>query len=346
MKLNRIYRTALVHALTLNVVLYVITLLAFLYIRSSVMPVEYRNVVSVHTLIVHLVVNFTETFILSYLICVMNFKLLSIEIRTKMRIVVIVICTFVVGILLSYLFSQILIYLSNYGINRPFIPGNIIRDVLIAFFVMLVSLLIHLSGKQQQIELENKTLIAENMRTRYEALKNQVDPHFLFNSLNTLNTLIKIDADKAQQYVQQLSLVFRYTLQNKEVISLEEELNFTRAYCLLMQIRYGDNLQFIYDIEPRFNNYSIIPLSLQILVENAIKHNVITAKQPLTINIVTNNNGTISVSNPIQLKKEIEPGEGIGLVNLSERYRLMWQQEVVVTRNDSIFRVEIMLNEQ
>jgi LytS/YehU family sensor histidine kinase len=181
------------------------------------------------------------------------------------------------------------------------------------------------------------------MRTRYEALKNQVDPHFLFNSLNTLNALIKIDADKAQQYVQQLSYVFRYTLQNREIISLEEELKFTHAYCHLMQIRYGDSLRFEYQVDSRFNNYTIIPLSLQTLVENAIKHNVVSAKQPLTISFATSGKGTVSVSNPIQLKKESETGEGIGLANLSERYRLMWQQGIVISQNDGIFRVEIVL---
>jgi LytS/YehU family sensor histidine kinase len=263
--------------------------------------------------------------------------------RTKVRLFFQIVCSILVAIILSYLFSQILQNLSVFGINKPFIPGNIIRDVCIALFVMLISQLIFLSRKQQQTELENRTLIAENMRTRYEALKNQVDPHFLFNSLNTLNSLIKIDADKAQQYVQQLSYVFRYTLQNKEIISLEEELKFTKAYCHLMQIRYGDSLRFEYRIDPRFHSYSIIPLSLQTLVENAIKHNVVSAKQPLTISFVTGDHGTVSVSNPIQLKKESESGEGIGLVNLSERYRLMWQQGIAITQNDGIFRVEIVL---
>jgi LytS/YehU family sensor histidine kinase len=266
--------------------------------------------------------------------------------QPKIRILLLVIITIAVTFLMSYLFSNVQLHFRDFGpYYKPFIRGNIVRDLIIAFFILLTSQLMYLSQKQQQTALENKTLMAENMRTRYEALKNQVDPHFLFNSLNTLNALIKIDADKAQQYVQQLSYVFRYTLQNKEIISLEEELKFTQAYCHLMQIRYGDCLRFEYQIDSRFNNYTIIPLSLQTLVENAIKHNVVSAKQPLTISFVTTGKGTVSVSNPIQLKKESESGEGIGLANLSERYRLMWQQEVIVTQNDGIFRVEVTLNE-
>lgn len=199
----------------------------------------------------------------------------------------------------------------------------------------------YLSNKQQQTALENKTLLSENMQTRYEALKNQVDPHFLFNSLNTLHSLIKIDADKAQEYVQQLSYVFRHTLQNQEVISLEEELKYTQAYCHLMQIRYGNSLQLEYKIDEHYYDYRIIPLSLQILVENAIKHNVVSNKQPLTITFATHSNDTISISNPIQLKKELEEGEGIGLTNLAERYRLMWQREISVQQDNDIFKVVI-----
>ena len=342
---HRIYRTALINSLVLNIVLYSITLLAFLYIRNTIFTEDIRYAISTKTMIIHLVVNFIETFLFSFLLYVLNFKLLSFERRTKIRLSLQFVCSFVVAILFSYLFVQILIFLSNYGISKPLLAINIIRDIFISIVIVLNTLLIFLSRKHQQAALENKTLIAENMRTRYEALKNQVDPHFLFNSLNTLYALIKIDDDKAQQYVQQLSLVFRYTLQNNEIISLEEELNFTCAYCRLMQIRYGDSLRFEYKIDQRFHTYKIIPLSLQILVENAIKHNVATTKQPLTISFISNDNGTISISNPIQLKKEKESGEGIGLANLSERYRLMWQREIVITQNNGMFNVEIFLNE-
>ena len=347
MQHRQIYRTALIYSAILNITLYVIILFAFIYIRNSVMPEEHRNEISEQTMLIHLWFDFIETFLLSFVLYVLSFRILSMDLKLKIRIFLQNISSFAVAMMLSILFANILLCVSNHyeSIKEPFLPGMIIRDLFLSGFIILISLLKYMSDKQQQTALENKTLIAENMRTRYEALKNQVDPHFLFNSLNTLNALIKIDTDKAQQYVQQLSYVFRYTLQNKEIISLEEELNFTRAYCHLMQIRYGDSLRFVYSIDDRFNHYSIIPLSLQTLVENAIKHNVVTAKQPLTISFTTNDSGTVCVSNPIQLKKELESGEGIGLVNLSERYRLMWQQGIVIKQNDGIFRVEIVLNE-
>ena len=343
---RHIYRNSFFLALAFSILFYTIITLIFIFVHNALFP-DAGDIIHNElypTFIKHLIFNFMATIVSSYILFILNFKLLSLEIKSKMRVPFIILCTLVVASVLSYIASIRQIYLGDLDYIKPLIGGNMIRDLLIAAFISVTSWLLYLSHKQQQTALENRTLIAENMRTRYEALKNQVDPHFLFNALNTLYALIKIDADKAQQYVQQLSHVFRYTLQNREIILLEEELTFTRAYCHLMQIRYGDCLRFEYHIDPCFHSYSIIPLSLQVLVENAIKHNVVSAKQPLTISFVTNPQGSICVSNPIQLKKEVESGEGIGLVNLSERYRLMWQREIIVSRNDGIFRVEIFLN--
>ena len=228
------------------------------------------------------------------------------------------------------------------SINHAII-GGLFRDSFVAVVVILSSQLLFISDKQQKMALENERLHAEYMKSRFTALKSQVDPHFLFNSLNTLSSLIKTDADKAGEYVQQLSQVFRYTLQNKEVITLEEELKFTLSYCHLMQIRYGDNLQFVQKIDEKYYPYSIVPLSLQTLVENAIKHNVVSNRQPLTIVFSTSENATITVSNPIQPKKDVESGESIGLSNLAERYRLLWNKEIVIRNTEGIFAVEIPL---
>ena len=343
------YRNAFHLALAFSIFLNVILMLMFFYVRSAAIAsgaFEYQQTpISTHSEVAHLVLNFIVTLIISFTLCAMNFKLFTMDINPKTRVILVIVATIIVAMFLSNLFSSILLYFKDFGIWSSF-RASIIRDTFIGFFILLISFLAYLFTKQQQTALENEILVAENMRTRYEVLKNQVDPHFLFNSLNTLNTLVKIDADKAQQYVQQLSLVFRYTLQNKVIISLEEELRFTQAYCHLMQIRYGESLRFEYNVDPQFYSRNIIPLSLQILVENAIKHNIVTTRQPLTISIVSDNKGTISVSNPIQLKKETESGEGIGLANLSERYRLMWHKDIAINQKNDIFCVEIFLNGQ
>ena len=211
-----------------------------------------------------------------------------------------------------------------------------------AVIVFLSTLAISIFTGIQQTRVENQRLAAENIRNRYEALKHQLDPHFLFNSLNTLDGLIGFDDDKARQYLQNLSSTFRYTIQNKEITTLKDELNFVASYAYLMNIRYGDNLNIQYAVNEKYNTYYIMPVSLQMLLENAIKHNVINDKRPLTIHIETTENDTIKVCNTIQPKINIEAGEGIGLANLVERYHLLFGMDVVITKTD-VFAVEIPL---
>ncbi len=196
--------------------------------------------------------------------------------------------------------------------------------------------------QNQQISLENQKLVIENMRNRYEALKNQLDPHFLFNTLNTLDGLMDVDVDKAHEYVHCLSSSFRYIIQNKEITTLKEELDFVETFTYLMKIRYGNNLNIQYAVNDKYNDFLIMPVSLQLLIENAVKHNVINDKHPLTINIETTGNDTIKVSNIIQPKINAETGEGVGLANLVERYNLLFGKEVLITQSD-IFGVEIPL---
>ena len=145
--------------------------------------------------------------------------------------------------------------------------------------------------------------------------------------------------------MQNLSQVFRYTIGNKEITHLNDELDFTSSYAQLMKIRYGDNLQIQYNIDEKYRNYFIVPVSLQLLVENAIKHNVISSRHPLIITIETTPHETIRVQNAIQPKSGVEHGEGIGLANLTERYEILFQKEVVIKKTD-VFCVEIPLIKQ
>lgn len=342
------YRSALLFSLGISLLLNILFLISFLYGRDAVLPPEgerMRPGLTVSGTLLHIFCNFLVSFIL-YLL---NFKWAKIRLQNQdkdnnwvfwLNIPI----TFVVTAIISYLFSTILIKIGDYGPHpEHFVRGSMARDFFISMIVLFSTQLMYLSHKQQQTALEYKALLSENMQTRYEALKNKVDPHFLFNSLNTLNSLIKIDADKAQEYVQQLSYVFRYTLQNKEMIPLEEELKYTQAYCHLMQIRYGENLHIIDRIDPKYYDYYVIPLCLQTLVENAIKHNVVSTRQPLMVCFENSDHDTVSVSNPVQPKKEKEKGLGLGLSNLSERYRLMWQKEIVIKQTDEMFSVEIPL---
>jgi sensor histidine kinase YesM len=342
MKTN--YKTAIILSIAISLLVNAIYLMSFFYAREIPRGAILQHVPKFEFL--RTLVNIISQFIFTFTLYVLIFNIFKIRASEKIRLLIIIVITSVFAYFLSISISELQLDIFHFE-NRPrfrigLIKGELSRNYMVTLIVIISSQLIYITQKQQKTSLENEALHAEYMRSRYEALKNQVDPHFLFNSLNTLNSLIKIDADKAQEYVQQLSYVFRYTLQNTEVISLNEELKFTKAYCHLMKIRYGNNLDFEYNIDEKIYDYMIIPLSIQTLVENAIKHNVVSNKQPLKVKI-EGYNESIKVSNPIQLKKEVESGEKIGLVNLAERYKLMWKKEIITVKTSDIFEVTVPL---
>ena len=336
------YKTAFVLALGISLLINILFIVVFFYGKDAMVPPggeRIRSSFKINITILHILANFFIAFIL-YLV---NFFFLNKNYLPKRNWLLIIPSVIIVTVIISLFISSFQMWMESWPPHPRMFWGSLFRDLFIATIVTLSSQLLYLSRKQQQTVLENETLMLENMRSRFYALKSQVNPHFLFNSLNTLNSLIALDKDKAQEYVQQLSNVFRYTLQNKEIITLEEELKFTSSYCHLMQIRYGNNLQFIYEIDEKFFSYLIIPLSIQTLVENAIKHNVVSNKQPLTITLSTLENDCLSVSNPIQPKKDSEHGEGIGLISLSERYQFMWKKDIIINHSAHIFEVIIPL---
>ena len=289
----------------------------------------------------------TASFIIVFLILIYNRKVLSFSFKNKYyELILSVLGSLIIGAVFSIGFVYTRAALSPQHPDQEFLYNvmrdSLVRDLSMTAVVLLVVQLLRLQHYQKTIAVENETLKSENILTRFEALKSQLDPHFLFNSLNTLQSLITIDNEKAENYLQQLSSVLRYTLQNKEVLSLEDELKCVHAYCEMMQIRYGENLKFEFNIDEKYNNYCVLPLSLQSLIENSVKHNVISSKQPLVVTVSTGDD-IVSVSNPIQAKTTPEESNGIGLVNLSERYRLKWNKNVEITDDGSTFCVKLPL---
>lgn len=217
-------------------------------------------------------------------------------------------------------------------------------DLPLVVIPVMIGYLLRSMHLEQVTAVENETLRAESITSRYEALKNQLDPHFLFNSMNTLQSLITIDTERAEEYMQQLCSVLRYTLQKKEVVTLAEELDCTADYCRMLKIRYGGNLTFDHHINhERYDNFLVPPLAIQGLVENTIKHNVISAKQPLTVHISTDDDNHLIVSNKIQPKIMETESNGIGLANLTERYRLQWDKKVEIFNDGNNFVVTLPL---
>ena len=293
------------------------------------------------------------TFVLVFVVMLFNRRIMSIRFKKHSHeLVCNIFGTIFVGLVLSALgtlFQKAIVTFVP-GPPRPIwhhIGFGWMTDFPLIALAIITSYLLRSLYKEKVAAVENETLRAESMVSRFEALKNQLDPHFLFNSLNTLKSLITIDANKAENYVQQLSTVLRFTLQRQEVVTLAEELKSTADYCRMLKIRYGDNLQFDHHIDHgRYDNYLVLPLAIQGLVENAIKHNVISTKQPLLVHISTDDDGHLIVSNRIQPKVTKEEGGGIGLANLVERYRLRWNEKVEIFNDGKNFSVILPLKEK
>lgn len=251
----------------------------------------------------------------------------------------------------SNLFGQLFVLL-HHRFDIPAIDAMVhhylhpLRDLIIACIVTGSNYIFHLIAKQQRIVVENEELRTESLRHQYESLKNQLNPHMLFNSLNTLQSLIRESPPKALDYTQELSQVLRYTLQDsdRQSVTLAEEMQFAEAYIYLMKMRYEENLQFRIDIDKRMTGMLLPPMSVQLLIENAIKHNEISNRNPLTISIRTEGQ-MLLVCNRLQPKRLAPAGPGIGLDNLAKRYRLLWQREIQISAEKGMFCVRLPLHQ-
>lgn len=247
------------------------------------------------------------------------------------------------GLLLFFLLTLLFIP------NRHFASRFIYIIMSKTFFVMVSSIAIgqlyRLIWQKQKVELENEMLKTDNLQSRYMVLMDQVNPHFLFNSLNSLSYLIRENNnEKALTFIDELSSIYRYVLQKRyeELVTLEEEMLFTQAYRYLLDIRFEHKLFIDIQIGEEEKRQKLPFLSLQPLIENAVKHNVISSKQPLTISIFTRE-GCLVVSNPIIQKITPEKSTGIGLANLSKRYKLLTGSSISVENDGSTFVVTIPL---
>lgn len=182
----------------------------------------------------------------------------------------------------------------------------------------------------------------EKLIFQYETLKSQVNPHFLFNSLNTLSSLVHRDADLSEHFIQKLSAIYRYVLENqeKEMVPLEKELSFVRDFFALQQIRDQEKIELKIE-ENGSDEVSIMPVSLQILVENALKHNQASRKNPLHVTIHFEGMDKVVVRNALQEKDQLSGGNGIGLKNLNERCKLILGREIEIQKTAEEFVVKV-----
>ena len=232
---------------------------------------------------------------------------------------------------------------NNFDVKWFFILfyfGNIISISLILLFSWLVLTF----EESQQNLLEKQQVKQQALNHQLEALRNQVNPHFLFNSLNSLHTLVLKKSDNAIPFIESLSWLLSQTLQRskKEYISLGEELEYLNAYMFLQKERFGDKLSIDISIPETWEKEIIPSFSLQLLVENAIKHNIVSSALPLAIKIYTDRTSII-VSNPFQKRRDAVKSIGMGLSNLSERFKILKKRDIHIEQKENLFTVKLQI---
>jgi hypothetical protein len=198
-------------------------------------------------------------------------------------------------------------------------------------------------GKQTMAEKEQ--LIRYEWEAKYDLLKAQINPHFLFNSMNSLSSLIYENPSQAELFIDELCRIYRYLLRNndQELVTLDTELQFIRSYCHLLTTRYGSGFQLQMKVDTGYDHYLIPPLTLQLLVENAVKHNMMLKDQPVIITISVNEQEKLVVANNIQKKTIKVPSHGVGLANINAKFTMLNQQPMLVEKKDGRFIVSIPL---
>ncbi|MFH0896030.1 MAG: sensor histidine kinase [Bacteroidota bacterium] len=227
----------------------------------------------------------------------------------------------------------------------------VFAPIILCFFINTIVLIIQeivlLKNKKTSVELENAQLKIKNTEAYYQQLKQQIHPHFLFNSLNILKTLIKKNPELAESYLVKLSDFLRVSISsgNTNTVRLEEEIKLCVDFLEMQKIRFGDSLNYSIYI-PEIMHIGFVPVfSIQILIENAIKHNSLTTESPLQIDICYQN-GALTVCNNLQNKLTSDTSTGMGLANLSERYKILSGNDIVIQKTNHKFCVEIKILSQ
>lgn len=245
----------------------------------------------------------------------------------------------------DYLGNATLGYIFNQSYNHPLRSKIILPIILISTMTMAIYEAVYYYIRLKQSIRDEEEAKRAIVQAQLDTLRNQAQPHFFFNTLNTLRDIIDQNTkEEAKEFVNRLSEVFRFILEsgNSNLIELKDELKFAKAYIHIQKERFGNNLDIKWDIPESDDRQLVIPMSLQLLLENAVKHNVISKAKPLKV-LVTTENGHLMVSNKIQPKSTQMPTTKLGLKNIQRRYDLISDKRVVIDKNDGHFQVKLPL---
>jgi two-component system, LytTR family, sensor kinase len=258
---------------------------------------------------------------------------------------VIALCVFVLLVELAEIFAveHYLKIPMSYADKRTLIIGSLLITFMISSIYASVAFFI----QWKENLLRTQALEKANLEARYETLRNQVNPHFLFNSLNTLLMLVN-DNPVASKYVESISEIMRYMLQSrdKDAVLLRDELKIARDYVFVQQSRFGSKLDVEFNVPEKYFHYAIPPLALQMLLENALKHNVVSKEDPLFVKVYVYDNTFIVIENTVKAKIDKDASTGVGLENISNRYLHLTGKSIVVKHDNGKFVVMLPLFEK
>jgi sensor histidine kinase YesM len=265
--------------------------------------------------------------------------------QTRNRIILQTISSLIYTVVVATALSFMLSLFIDCEFTRAHVLRDIITSIIPTLMVTSIYESVYFFRQWKQHIQRSEALARENIQSQLEVLKSQIDPHFLFNSLNTLAALIDDTNEPAQTYLEQLSDVYRYVLlsKDKNTVTLEEELKFVESYIYLIKARFRENVRIDNRVSAEYHKYMVPPLTLQMLVENAIKHNIISKEKPLTIRLVPENNEYLSIENNIQEKSSMEKSTKVGLQNIINRYNFLTQKKIEILNNNQVFSVKIPL---
>lgn len=258
--------------------------------------------------------------------------------------------TFVCNSVLLILFTLIGIRITNFGtileLDHTLYFLIFMRGVISLLLIYIIQIAMLSARQAQEIAMQNEQLKTENLLTSFELLRQQVNPHFLFNSLSTLRSLIHEKEPNAEEYVLKLSEIYRQLLkkQDRDVVTLREELEFITNYNYMLLVRFADNLRIEFSVSDQAMTKSVPTFCLQTLIENCVKHNVVSRNKPLQVRVYTEEDHWLMVENNLQPKQTQGEVSGFGLSNLAKRYELLGVEDGFdVIENDQVFRVRIKL---
>lgn len=262
------------------------------------------------------------------------------------------IATIFIGSIVMTTFITVIIGLSAAYFTLPFnFPTLFLPMKLLMMFAFRINLFLNVLSviywyvnQLEKTQIEAETFKKISTQAQLQAVRNQLNPHFLFNNLSVLTALIPLDTNASVEFVRQFSKVYRYVLKSheKELMELDTELDFIDAYLYLLKKRFGESLRIVVRVDEEIRQHYIVPMALQMLVENAVKHNIVSKNKPLQINILTEDDQLLIVQNNLQ-RKEVEDLEStqFGLTNISQRYEFLTNKPIVIQENESYFTVKL-----